>query len=330
MNDGLENNAINPSVNNKKNQTFNLIIGIATLLIAIFGVTFAYFTATARSDEGEVMVKSAMVSINFEHGTEIGAENLIPSTEAIMLKMYKDKAQEAYVVPDGVDTSAPDYTPSYIEDYDKYVAANGESDLSNYLDRKCIDAKGKEVCSVFRFSLLSEGDENGSSDIMAYITVNKNEFQNLAYLVYEVEYELDENKEIIYDKYGFGIVKSYNLVSANWENLEEQPPFSFFKSPDNIYEGQELVKVVYPVACLWGEYDDVSSLADDDIARCKPLTVTNQVEHYYQVVIWLNETGSEQLEQGLTFNGTASVSVSGDATSSGYANGRITGTDTNG
>ena len=47
-----DNNAINPSIKEKKTQTFNLIIGIATLLIAIFGATFAYFTATARSSEG--------------------------------------------------------------------------------------------------------------------------------------------------------------------------------------------------------------------------------------------------------------------------------------
>ena len=44
--------------NNKRN-VFNIIIGIATLLIALLGATFAYFSATARSKEDDVNVKSA-------------------------------------------------------------------------------------------------------------------------------------------------------------------------------------------------------------------------------------------------------------------------------
>ena len=50
MGDQREKNAINPSNDynneyhdNNKTNTFNLIIGIATLLIAILGATFAYF-----------------------------------------------------------------------------------------------------------------------------------------------------------------------------------------------------------------------------------------------------------------------------------------------
>ena len=48
-NDNINENAINPNngenFNNKSN-TFNLVIGLATLLIAILGATFAYFSAT--------------------------------------------------------------------------------------------------------------------------------------------------------------------------------------------------------------------------------------------------------------------------------------------
>ena len=67
MND-KDNWAIDPNNNeekaNNKTNTFNLIIGVATLLIALLGATFAYFSATARSRENDVTVKSAYVSIS--------------------------------------------------------------------------------------------------------------------------------------------------------------------------------------------------------------------------------------------------------------------------
>ena len=75
-----ENNVIveQEYANNKKN-VFNIIIGIATLLIALLGATFAYFSATARSKDDDVSVKSAYVSIAYDGGTEIKASHLIPA-----------------------------------------------------------------------------------------------------------------------------------------------------------------------------------------------------------------------------------------------------------
>ena len=59
-------NNINSKVENEENKrnVFNIIIGVSTLLIAILGATFAYFSATATSKENDVNVKSAYVNIN--------------------------------------------------------------------------------------------------------------------------------------------------------------------------------------------------------------------------------------------------------------------------
>ena len=43
--DGMNDKNDVSGLENRKNQSFNLIIGIATLLIALLGATFAYFTA---------------------------------------------------------------------------------------------------------------------------------------------------------------------------------------------------------------------------------------------------------------------------------------------
>ena len=51
----------------------------------------------------------------------------------------------------------------------------------------------------------------------------------------------------------------------------------------------------------------------------------NKVKHTYQLVIWLEETGFEQPEQGLSFEGTVSIEVSGGFDSGEYNDGQITG-----
>ena len=321
MGDNIESNndAINPNVGDRKAQTFNLIIGIATLLIALLGATFAYFTATARSNTGEVTVKSAMVSINFNRGTEISASNLIPSSEKVALLKFQ-KSMTPFV---------PTEEEGYVKDYEEYVEENGtNSDLTPYLDRRCIDAVGREVCSVFWFSVTSEGQVGENTDILASIQVEKNEFDNLSYLVYEVEYARNENQEIINDKYGFGIVESYRLVSQFPEDetapIREEIPFAKFGKLVSVFDDEgAMVDTIHPVSCLFGEIDDVSDKRLDDVSRCKPFSISNVEEHNYQIVIWLEETGVEQPEQGKTFNGTVMVEIYGDA-NAGNGN-RITG-----
>lgn len=321
MNNNEErNDAINPSITERKTQSFNLIIGIATLLIAIFGATFAYFTATARSNEGEITVKSAMVSINFDRGTEIKANNLIPSAQSVVLHKYQ-KDTIPFVPGEGEE---------YIQDYDEYVNENQNPDLSPYLDRKCIDGNGREVCYVFWFSVKSDGEVGGTTDILSYITVDRNEFQNLSYLVYEVEYNLDENQSRLKDKYGFGVVNSYTLVSHfdAGDSTSDDIPFAYFgRVQDILDEHDNITGVLHPVACLFGEKENAATLALDDVSRCSAATISNAVEHNYQVLIWLNETGHEQLEQGKTFQGTIAVETVGDGSSGEGNGGRITGQD---
>ena len=267
-NNEIKDDSFTPSIEKRKTQTFNLIIGVATLLIAIFGATFAYFTATARSNPGEVTVKSAMISISFERGTEIKALNLIPSTQSVMLKKYmKEQTLD--------DDHLEGYTEDEFErDYDEYVDSddyNQDELMEKYADRRCIDAKGKEVCYVFWFSVTSDAeDDGGVTEIVSYITVNRNEFQNLSYLAYNVVYDPVADEGRIYkDKYGFGVVANYGIrkdlmvqgsetitnVAEGTNAVEEDVPYGVFKNEREIIEDDTAVGVVYPVACLFGEVD---------------------------------------------------------------------------
>lgn len=316
MNEKLEEQAINPNNGNEnKTNTFNLIIGIATLLIAILGATFAYFSATARSKENDVTVQSAYVSISYDGGTEIKASNLIPATEQVALKKYQKE----------VTPFDPDLDGEIKDDYDLY---------KNDIERKCVDAKGKEVCYVYQFSIQSDGEAEQTTEILASIKVNKNEFTNLSYVLYEVTFDTDpETSKAKTDKYGFGIVKTYTVVSSfknkdEHEDNEDYQDVLFAKFPkpyDERGDSDELTQTVYPVACLFGEEDVIEDKKADDTSRCKPYQLTNQEKHTYQLVIWLEETGEIQEEQGKTFEGTVSIEVNGGMGTDEYTDGKITG-----
>ena len=314
MNEYKENNTINQEKLEKKQKrdnTFNIIIGVSTLLIAILGATFAYFSATASSKDNDVNVKSAYVSISYDGGTEIKASNLIPSSEKVAIRMFQKEVQSVGTVDDEI---------AYL-DQDEYT---------NDTTRRCIDVKGREVCYVYQFSIESEGEAGGTTEIAGGIKVNENEFDNLTFVVYEVEFETDtEGKELV-DKFGNKIVKNYtlvsdfNLIDDNPDHEDIDPKYNLFEKPfDNRSDDGNYLSTTYPIACLFGFSDDYETADKDSLERCKNLSVANQAKHTYQVMIWLRETGKNQPEQGLTFQGTVNLEVPGGT--GDYPDGRITG-----
>lgn len=343
MDERIEQNAINPNNGNEnsnnKTNTFNLIIGISTLLIAILGATFAYFSATARGNENAVSLKSAFVSISYDEGTEIKASNLIPATIQVALTKFRRDNLEAF---------EPTYDEKgneigYDTNYDEY--ADGD------VNRRCVDSRGKEVCYVYQFSIKSESAAE-TTDIIAYIKVNTNEFENLSYVLYEVEYETKEvtlpngSVEVreLRDKYGIRLVKkdSYNVVSK-FSNFDETSA-DFSKTGFEKFERPQLEKnddgsfnkYKNPIACLFGRSDDYETKDINDTTRCKEYQMKNYnineqtgereiITHYYQLVIWLNETHQLQEEQGKVFEGTIEIEVSGGLDGANYENNQITG-----
>lgn len=313
-NQNLDNQTQKPE--NKRN-TFNIIIGVSTLLIAILGATFAYFSATATSKDNDVNVKSAYVSISYDGGTEIKASNLIPASERIALKMFQKENIESIGAEgdEGLE----------IADEDLYT---------NDTSRRCIDVRGREVCYVYQFTITSDGEVGGTTGITGYIKVNQNQFDNLSYVIYEVTFKKNENGKILIDKYGHKIVEEYKVVDGiNFPNIdnnvdheEGDPNYSLFEKPFDVREDSgEYQSTKYPLACLFGQSDSYATAEKDDPARCRTAQISNKESHTYQVMVWLNETGKIQDEQGKTFQGTVSIEVPGGTGGSDYEDGKITG-----
>ena len=74
----------------KNNTVMLTIIGIATLLIAVVGATFAYFSAqvSGLDDQQEDVIKSATVGTTFNGGNEVTAANIYPKAEAWGTKKF--------------------------------------------------------------------------------------------------------------------------------------------------------------------------------------------------------------------------------------------------
>ncbi|MEG1015863.1 MAG: hypothetical protein RSB00_01435 [Bacilli bacterium] len=71
--------------NNKGQTIFLSVIGVATLLVAIIGATFAYFTASVAGNDkaSSILVNTATIaSINFQDGPLISLANALPGDSA--------------------------------------------------------------------------------------------------------------------------------------------------------------------------------------------------------------------------------------------------------
>lgn len=74
----------------KNNTVMLTIIGIATLLIAVVGATFAYFSAQVSgvNNQQEDVIKSATIGTTFIGGAEVTAANIYPKEEAWGTKVF--------------------------------------------------------------------------------------------------------------------------------------------------------------------------------------------------------------------------------------------------
>ncbi len=136
------------------------VIGVLTLIVAIIGASFAYFSVNARSTEDAVTVTAASVKIVYADGQVVQASNLIPSTKAIALETQRRAlAGESY---------------------------QSGGDTINY--EMCKDDNGYTVCGIYDFTLTNSGANavDVTATIIPSSTAPEVEFSNLKFTLYDV------------------------------------------------------------------------------------------------------------------------------------------------
>ena len=143
--------------NNNGKGIFYGVIGIATLIVAIIGATFAYFTATAQSEDGAFIVTSY-------------------SGFSVSLVMTK-------IAPSGdVNKLIPLNSGLYMQNALTHTATDGSS-------QPCIDVNGDQVCAIYEMKLTNSGP---AADIQGFLSAEKNEYtgytpSNLKYQLYSYD-----------------------------------------------------------------------------------------------------------------------------------------------
>ena len=136
--------------NNRGNGIFLGVIGVATLIVAIIGATFAYFSASTNSANNAITVNSTTVSLDFDDTVNKNLKtNLIPAVEGIAT-----------------------------------YGAISKTYLANEDEEQCIDDNGNEICSVYEFT-IGNPSTTVTQDLTVSLVVQTNSFGNLKYKIYE-------------------------------------------------------------------------------------------------------------------------------------------------
>ena len=166
--------------NNKKEKNekqgrglFYFVIAFAVIIIAIVGATYAYFTASTRTDEGN-SITTGSTSLNLKIETDSSHSNydLIPTADNI--------AKYAYAMQ---PTETED--KSRCAEYEKDDMGQNTDNCIRYkktAGSTCIDQEGQTVCSPYSFTVTN--DNVNPQTLTMYLGVTQNYFANLYYAVY--------------------------------------------------------------------------------------------------------------------------------------------------
>lgn len=140
--------------NNNGRGIFYGVMGVATLVVAIVGATFAYFAASTNGTPGGVAANSASVAgtLKFAENPDVRT-SLIPTTESIMKTSFGQGGTKG--------------------------EKNGKCNGVSKSDGKTVF----DLCSIYEYTLTNEATVD-QTVYMNFTTV-KNEFKNLYYCVYD-------------------------------------------------------------------------------------------------------------------------------------------------
>lgn len=120
--------------NRKGSGIFLGIVSVATLIVAIIGATFAYFSASTESEDGAVNVEA------YEFKLSMNVDRIYPAASVAAAKQQ--------LIPMNPTGTVNGYT----------TGNNGTNLLYaiNEAEEKCIDGHGLQVCALYQVTIYNE------------------------------------------------------------------------------------------------------------------------------------------------------------------------------
>ena len=266
---------------NRKRDIFYGVVAVATLIIALIGATLAYFSISVRSSEGAVNATAAIVSIEYSDGQNVIAQasELIPASLSVVKNVYEHNltALNDQAELDAETINDPNFNWSNV----------------------CLDANGREVCSVYRFSIA-----NNISNSMPAKGILQTEYNGFTYLAYAVR-DVTNGSWLVLDESN----NSQMIALGKCDNADAEANNRCYNinSETNAREYTNDAK-----HSIFG-YNNNSEFIQKSIGSTKQV---------YDLVIFINENNSNQnIDQGQQFSGTIVVDVVDNAAT------RISGDD---
>ena len=137
--------------NNNGRGIFYGVIGVATLIVAMIGATFAYFSAEATTGPEAIAANATTITLELSNQVTTGIKrNLIPV----------DETQTGFATGGYVGIAAGD------------TSGDGKNDPKQ---ANCIDDDGNEFCSVYTFTIKNPS-ETTAQKVYAQMDVKTNSF----------------------------------------------------------------------------------------------------------------------------------------------------------
>lgn len=295
----MENNNVQNSQDNGRG-VFYAVIGVATLVITIIGATFAYLAASTNSAPNAITATGAQVSLDFSDVKTGLKTDLIPIAPTL------EQFNKGNYTGDGFDAEG---APAENIQYD-FVGIN-KSD--------CRDVNGNPICSVYQFT-VTNSSQTAAQRVYATFTVGQNTFANLKYALFkgtaadvkasalgwDVDGDADgsdEGTDPDGEHTGFttdfdggsngSFNKTLTATDAQRKNVIGNP-------------GDLIIAAKTPVTEAWSaegsEWNRLTQVLDIGESMT------------YTMVLYVNETGSKQEDQGKSFAGTVSFTTEGSGT----------------
>ena len=174
--------------NNNGRGIFYGVIGVATLVVAMIGATFAYFSANISTEGDPITFNSTSIELQLTQNTAGIKYNLIP-----------------------VDETLPGFaTGGYV----------GNNTTKTPRDGNCIDDDGNEFCSVYEVTIKNPS-ETTAQTVFARMDVGTNSFGTNALTEGKTTCEyLDKTGEDMYcqkSNVAFAIFKGTAADVTNWD-----------------------------------------------------------------------------------------------------------------
>lgn len=283
----MDNNSVQSNQDNGRG-VFYAVIGVATLVITIIGATFAYLAASTNSAPNVITASGAEISLGFSDIKTGLKTDLIPIAPTL------SEFNKGSYTGDGFNASGQ-------------AASNITYDFVGINKSDCRDVNGNPICSVYQFT-VENTSTTVSQRVYATFTVGQNTFTNLKYALFKGAASDVKNSQLGWDVDGVEVTAEATTFGSYSDGSFAMTQNATDATRKHVIgnKGDLIISAKTPVTEPW-------SAENSEWARLTQVLDIGE-KMTYTMVLYVNETGSIQQDQGKKFNGTVSFTTDGNST----------------